>query len=65
MALLVVSKLRNLCNAHRNSDPIKTKLTDKSIEKTRQLNHYHEPLKYSDLGDFVLVPLTLGRIYFL
>lgn len=64
MALLVVSKLRNLCNAHQNSHPIKTKLTDKSIEKTRQLNHYHEPLKYSDLGGFVLVPLTLGRINF-
>lgn len=60
MALLVVSKLRNLYNAHQNSDPIKTKLTY-FIEKTRQLNCYHEPFKYTDLGSFVLVTLNNGQ----
>ena len=56
MALLTLSKIRNVCKAHQNSLHIKTKLTQ-SIEKTKQLNHYYVPCQYSAFEGFVTVTL--------
>ena len=61
MALLILSKIRNVCKAHQNSLHIKTKLTQ-SIGKTKQLNHYYVPCKYSAFEGSVTVTLPPDEI---